>query len=104
MFSYGVTIHLLVLVVDVNSLEGCPLFFQNCEIDGWRELQRVIFSMGLGLPYGFLWEISLLPVPRIKCCCSMKTRKLDNDGNCRRAVVVDAIKGNVLVAPVVEPF
>ena len=55
--------------------------FKICEVGGCRELQRVIFSTGFGLPYGFLWAISLVPVLEIKRCCLMKPRQLDNDEN-----------------------
>ena len=76
MSSYESSIHLLVLVMDAKALEGCPLFSKIVRLmDGCRELQRVIFSTGFGLPYGFLWEISLVPVLEIKRCCSMKTQK-----------------------------
>ena len=73
MNSYESSIHLLVLVSDVKALEGCPLFSEIVRsMDGCRELQRLILSTGLRLPYSFLWENSLGPVLEIERCCSMK--------------------------------
>ena len=77
------------------------------KIGGCRELQQIISSTGLRLPYDFLWEISPGPVLRIKCCCSMKTRRTancDNGKSCRRVFVIVAVKNNVLVAHVIGPF